>query len=137
MELENLLQLSYFEKVQMIEANKLNDNIMRELAMQDRDLMPVIASNENISYDTAQDIFVTQCYKSLLSLNANKNRENILTSEQIEDLDSFAQNKSFKQHYTCTTCDQREQIDCLVGKANKTYQILIITKTSIINIFFT
>ncbi len=122
MELENLLQLSYFEKVQMIEANKLNDNIMRELAKLDRTLMPIIASNENISHDTAQDIFATQCYKSLSSLQSNKNRENILTPEQIQDLDSFAQNKSFKQHYTCTTCDEREAIDCLVGKANKAYE---------------
>lgn len=124
MELENLdlSKVSYFDKVKMIEANKLSDNVMRELAKQDRTLMPVIAGNENISKETAQEIFATQCYKSLSSLQANENRENMLSSQQIEDLDTFAKNKSFKQHYTCTTCDQREEIDCLVGKANKAYE---------------
>ena len=124
MELENLdlSKISYFDKVKMIEGNKLSDSVMRELAKQDRTLMPVIAANENISKETAQEIFATQCYKSLSSLQTNQNKKNILTTQQIEDLDTFAQNKSFKQHYTCTTCDQREEIDCLVGKANKAYE---------------
>lgn len=118
----NFSTLSYFQKIKMIEANELTDEIMRELARIDRTLMPTIASNENISEQTAQEIFATQCYKSLSSLHTNKNKENILTIQQLEDLDTFIENKSFKQRFTCTTCDERENIDCLVGKANKSYE---------------
>jgi hypothetical protein len=122
MNLEEIKKLPYVQKVEFIENDTLDDISMKELIQDDREVMPIVAVNPNISQETATIIYDSQCYKSLIGLSKNSNKQNLLSQNQLSELDRFVKNRSFQQHYNCTTCDEREQIDCLVGKANKAYE---------------